>query len=102
MTHNTIDYIKYKKRMVLQGTSLTAEIEEPMDYSYTDLDGKRVKNIEPSCMYIYHSPAYFEQDKFMVHIKNRTKLREYIAMLQDLDEKFGNILDDVENVRTES
>lgn len=86
----------YYKYMTLTNAGLTVAVKEKADYSYTDANGNRVENIEPAEVTIYHSPRKWDDDRFMIHLKNRKELREYIEMLQVFEEKYGDLLDQVQ------
>jgi len=88
----------YYKSMRLKSAQLVVEVKEAADYSYTDnKTGERKDNFEPAIVNIFHSPAKFPlQDKFKVCLKNRGELKEYIAMLVDFEQRFGDFLDQVQ------
>lgn len=86
----------YYKRMILNNSSLLIQVNEKADYSYTDGKGKRIEQIEPAEVTIYHSPRYWEDDNFQLHLKNRQQLKDYIKTLQDFEEKHGDLLDMVQ------
>lgn len=76
------DDVMYYKSMRLKSNNLVITVKEKSEIA------RETGRIE-----IYHSPAKWEGDRFMVILKNRAELKDYIAMLQDFDERFGDALD---------
>jgi len=94
--HEVREDVLYYKSMRLKSAQLVVEVKEAADYSYVDDAGERVEQLEPARVSIFHSPAKWDQDKFNVRLKNRAELKEYIAMLEDFEQKFGDLLDQVQ------
>ncbi len=78
--HEKQDKQLFYKRMVLKSTNLVVEVKEKSKWDIGEIT-------------IYHSPAKWDGDKFMVHLKDRRDLQDYIVMLQDFDESYGDLLD---------
>ena len=83
MKHTKEESTQYYKSMRLLSTNLVVEVQEK-------------SNISPGDVRIYHSPRKWDDDQFMVHLKDRQGLRDYIAMLQDFDETYGHLLDQIQ------
>jgi hypothetical protein len=91
----TNDKSLYYKRMTLVSASLTVEVKEKADYSYTNSDGKKIKQIEHAYVRIFHSPSKFI-NKDVIELNTREELKDYIKMLQDFDSKYGHYLEEVQ------
>lgn len=83
MKHTTKEDVKYYKSMTLTSNNLVISVKE-----------STVE--EPASISIFHSPSRFEQDKFRIRLKDRKELQDYIDMLVDFSERFGELLDNVQ------
>lgn len=86
--HTTKEDTLYYKSMRLTNAQLVVEVKEKTEF-------------DPADVSIFHSPSKYE-NKFRIQLKNRQELREYIAMLQDFDYRFGNLLDEMQTPEKES
>jgi len=78
--HETKEDVLYYKSMRMTSAQLVVEVREKTSY-------------DPALVKIFHSPSKWEQDKFHVQLKNRGELKDYIAMLIDFEQRFGDLLD---------
>ena len=78
MSHTTKEDTLYYRSMTLTGKDLTIQLNEL---------GKEI------C--IFHSPRRWNDSNFQVHLTSRKDLQAYILMLQDFEQRYGDLLDDI-------
>lgn len=76
------DETLYYKSIRLASTGIVVEVKEKSPWD----DG---------AISLFHSPARFDQGHNCLLLRDRQDLKDYIAMLQDFDERFGEQLDDI-------
>lgn len=87
-THDITDDVMYYKAVRLVSTGIVVRVDEKTPWS----DG---------AIEIFHSPSRFKEGHRTIRLKDRQDLKDYITMLQDFDERFGEQLDEIKYLEKE-